>query len=382
MPKKTEILQNCPVCHQTGFTQRGLRAHHGTDACNNRLFVLQGAIVDAISAAGNEGITNEEIAERLKISCDIVTDVTFFLERGFPTKILPLSFGRYILNPSVPSDSSPNSPSENLRKSAKSADKTSSVPSGPSGPSVPSVPSSEIVVHSCDTPEFEGENTHLIPVPSVDQQMGEQYTRVYRGVISGMRDIVILAGMTEEIQSRLSARVRTRTQAGTFDDKGEGFRAWLAEFAPEVKAPTIYRFLAVAEAVKAEFKLPAAVQKKLGWSKFVTATPAELALIDPSFAPKQQELWTFVEGTSQRSWLDRLRPKKPLGGRRERDPNKPERDPNDPEAEALDLWTPLLRDLAQEGLIHKSWMHLPRKTLIELDGLLTDLKAAIKGTAK
>ena len=66
--------------------------------------------------------------------------------------------------------------------------------------------------------------------------------------------------------------------------------------------------------MKAEFKLPAAVQKKLGWSKFVTATPAELALIDPSFAPKQQELWTFVEGTSQRSWLDRLRPKHSPGG--------------------------------------------------------------------
>jgi hypothetical protein len=120
----------------------------------------------------------------------------------------------------------------------------------------------------------------------------------------------------------------------------------------------------VGRKVAAKFTLP-----------MLVSTPC--AELSPAAAAKQLELFNYVSGTSQRSWLDRFKPVPRLGGKTyERDGVKGKRKdlPDDHEKRvAIDLWTPTLRFLINDGLMEKSWAHLPDAMLRELKGTLIDL---------
>jgi hypothetical protein len=80
-----------------------------------------------------------------------------------------------------------------------------------------------------------------------------------------------------------------------------GIKAWLKEFAPDVKESTAYRFLHVAEAVARDFE----IKEKIS---FIELATTEFSKLPEKLQQKQEELWEFVNGTSQRSWLDRFEP--------------------------------------------------------------------------
>lgn len=136
-----------------------------------------------------------------------------------------------------------------------------------------------------------------------DALLGKQLTEQYHRATGGMREVLKFGAMMIVLRETLSAR----EQGSGNGRKGDGVKAWIAEHAPEINRTTAYRFLHVAEVVQSEFELPA----KVSFLQLATSAPEELP---KKLQKKQLELWDFVSGTSQRSWLDRFVPAKPRGG--------------------------------------------------------------------
>lgn len=219
------------------------------------------------------------------------------------------------------------------------------------------------------------EQFQLAGVPTEDQEMGAQLTDQYHRAIGGMRDVLLFGAMMIKLREVLSARGQNFPKRGP-KAKGQGVDGWLATNAPAISRQTAYRFMSVAEAVQESFKIPAKAEKTLGFAGFVTAKPEDLPA---PLQKKQLELFEFVDGTSQRSWLDRLRPSKARGGDitpRDGDGKRIKKTPeaDSPELAALDIWQPILRDLELHGIHERTWAHLPQDQLDRLDGLLIDLQ--------
>lgn len=133
--------------------------------------------------------------------------------------------------------------------------------------------------------------------PFNDALMGKQLTEQYHLAVGGMTQVLRFGAMMMGLKATLS----TRGQGSGNGKKGDGVDGWLKEHAPEVKRATAYRFLHVAEAVAKEFELPA----KVSFIELATSAHSDLP---EKLQQKQTELWDFVGGTSQRSWLDRFVP--------------------------------------------------------------------------
>ena len=202
----------------------------------------------------------------------------------------------------------------------------------------------------------------------------------YGRAVGGMRDVIAFGAWMKLLRQRLSPIVRTRTVGGQLNGSSRengSLSACLEEHAPGINRQTAYRLEAVFDAVAEQFSLSKTLASKTDLPTLVLSSPDALAALDPKLPAKQLELWTFVDGTSQRSWLDRLRPMKALGGRRERNPDKATPSEDTAEQAAIDLWTPLLKDLAEEGIGRKSWADLPAAMIQELKGLLKDIHTAL-----
>lgn len=155
------------------------------------------------------------------------------------------------------------------------------------------------------------------------RQMGEQLTRQYKLAVSGMREVLLFGAMLMQVRHLLVhepgvvSKLDTTKHHGP-QTKGMGLKAWLAEYSPEISRSTAYRFLGIAEAVAEEYAsvVGKRVAKELGFVELVTAQPE--ALSEPARL-KQLELFDYVSGTSQRSWLDRFKAEDdtPRGGKRE-----------------------------------------------------------------
>lgn len=138
--------------------------------------------------------------------------------------------------------------------------------------------------------------------PFDDALMGKQLTEQYHLAVGGMTQVLRFGAMMMGLRQHLSTVVQVRTTGGKFDAKAEGsIKKWIAEHAPDVKPSTAFRFLHVAEAVAKEFELPA----KVSFIELATSSASDLP---EKLQQKQTELWDFVGGTSQRSWLDRFVP--------------------------------------------------------------------------
>jgi len=133
-----------------------------------------------------------------------------------------------------------------------------------------------------------------------DEQMGAQLTDQYRKAVGGMTEVLRFGAMMMGLRSNLS----TRGQIKRGPSKDGGIDGWLEQNAPEIKRATAYRFLHVAEAVARDFQLPAKVS-------FIELATTEFSKLPEKLQQKQSELWEFVNGTSQRSWLDRFSPPNP-----------------------------------------------------------------------
>lgn len=145
--------------------------------------------------------------------------------------------------------------------------------------------------------------------PFNDALMGKQLTEQYQLAVNGTAQVVRFGAMLMALRAHIdSTRGVDRSggkKSGAKYTSETGVKAWLKEFAPEVKESTAYRFLHVAEAVAKDFQLPAKVS-------FIEIATSPTSQLPENLQQKQSELWDFVNGTSQRSWLDRFVPAKPL----------------------------------------------------------------------
>jgi hypothetical protein len=85
---------------------------------------------------------------------------------------------------------------------------------------------------------------------------------------------------------------------------------WLETYAPEVKRTTAIRFLHVTEAIAQDYVeiVGAKIAKLMPMSQLVTTALEELP---ENAQAKQLELFEWINGTSQKSWLDRFNPESP-----------------------------------------------------------------------
>ncbi len=217
------------------------------------------------------------------------------------------------------------------------------------------------------------------------RQLGEQYSRA----VGGMREVLIFGAMMMQLEKELSARGQLKVGRPAKGESG-GVSEWLETHRPEINRSTAYRFKTVAEAIQNDFKVPA----KITFTDLVML-PSE-SLTEP-LRLKQQELFDYVDGTSQRSWMDKFKPRHNPGGWKggpkkiEDSDDEPLKLPHgmrpdefgiyklaDHEGRyAMLIWQETYHFLETNGLDEKSWAHLPDPILRKLKGILVDLNRLI-----
>jgi hypothetical protein len=155
--------------------------------------------------------------------------------------------------------------------------------------------------------------SRTLSTASEDVLKGRQLTEQYHRATGGMREVLIFGAMMLQLRREhpeLAQRGGDRRSKSNVDfDQKMTLRGWLELHAPEVKYATAQRFLAVTESVACEY--PAIVGPKVARSidlATLVTTPAKK--LDDRLAAKQLELFEWVNGTSQRSWLDRFSPQR------------------------------------------------------------------------
>lgn len=207
---------------------------------------------------------------------------------------------------------------------------------------------------------------------SDDAAIGQQLTAQYKRAVSGMREVLIFGAMLMQVDVTVSAR----GHGGKFGNKGTGLKGWLETYAPEISRPTAYRFLGITKAVTEEYEgiVGPQIAKRFGLPELVLTPPDQL----PERARlKQGELFDFISGTSQRSWLDQFRSdgREQNGGKRDR-PNgtkrrtAAEKDFDDKEHRALE-WYKFGFVSLRECALHPgdTWIHLPDEELANVADL-------------
>ena len=210
------------------------------------------------------------------------------------------------------------------------------------------------------------------PESEQDVEMGKQLTEQCQCYAQGEQDQkmrgLFLGAMGLKLRSHLNVSARGQIAQRGHTSKGQGLKGWLERYAPDVLRSALYDWMAIAEGVQNHFRLDATVDLKA----LMSSNEAELA---PKLAKTADRIRKYLEGKS-RTQLQLAFGNRTTGGKRERDA-APER--LDPVEMSVGIWTPLLKQLAEEGLEERSWMHLPEEMLARLDGLLLDITKARKG---
>lgn len=131
-----------------------------------------------------------------------------------------------------------------------------------------------------------------------DKLRGQQITEAFREANGAVKRVLIFGAMML-VQRDLvdSARgVNSATRGPT--TKGDGLKAWLKAFAPEVAASegSAYRYMGLAEGLRDALKLG----KKADLTLLLTAPDEELS---ESLRKKQAEIDKLIEGKSQRQLI-------------------------------------------------------------------------------
>ncbi len=209
-----------------------------------------------------------------------------------------------------------------------------------------------------------------------DALMGAQLTAQYHRATGGMREVLRFGAMMLLLEQHIVS-TRGHVATGGKDSKGDGVKGWLERHAHEVNRATAYRFKDIAKSVQDQFALPAKVRKSLGFAGLATAEPGKLTDKERKL---QQDLFAFIDGTSQRSWLDGFKEKKKLKGG-DTSAHKKVADPEDAaEIASTLLYEPLLKISADWHSAQGEaplWTHLPDAKRRELDGLLIEMRKGL-----
>ena len=213
------------------------------------------------------------------------------------------------------------------------------------------------------------------PPTEQDAEMGAQLTEQYQSYAQGEQDQKMRGLFLGVMGLKLRAHIANNSSRGIVRtggaaSKGKGMKGWLAQYAPKVTTSNLYDWMAIAEGVQNHFRLAADVDIKALLS-------GDQASVSPKLVKTADRIRKYLEGKS-RTQLQLAFAHRSTGGKQETTKEPAERDPV---AEAVGIWTPLLRLLAEEGLNEKSWGHLPKAQLDQLKGLLVDLSKAIRNEA-
>lgn len=147
---------------------------------------------------------------------------------------------------------------------------------------------------------------------SEDALKGGQLTAQYHRATGGMKEVLIFGAMMmqlRELHPEIAQHGGDRKSKSTVDHERVTLRSWLETHAPDVKYATAQRFLAVTQSVAVEYAQVVGVKaaKAMALPELVTTPTKQL---DERMQSKQLELFEWVNGTSQRSWLDKFLPHK------------------------------------------------------------------------
>lgn len=146
-----------------------------------------------------------------------------------------------------------------------------------------------------------------------DAVKGAQLTNQYHRATGGMKEVVIFGAMMMQLREEHPETKQhggNRRSSSTVELEKVTLRGWLEKHAPEVKLTTALRFLHVTESIAANYKeiVGAKVAKLISLPDLVTKSADDLPA---GCEAKQLELFEFVNGTSQKSWLDMFSPESP-----------------------------------------------------------------------
>jgi hypothetical protein len=153
-----------------------------------------------------------------------------------------------------------------------------------------------------------------LTLPTSDDAMkGAQLTTQYHRATGGMKEVVIFGAMMMQLREEypeIAQRGGDRKSKSTMDFDRLTLANWLETYAPEVKRTTAIRFLHVTEAIAQDYVeiVGAKIAKLMPMSQLVTTALEELP---ENAQAKQLELFEWINGTSQKSWLDRFNPESP-----------------------------------------------------------------------
>ena len=153
-----------------------------------------------------------------------------------------------------------------------------------------------------------------LTLPTSDDAMkGAQLTTQYHRATGGMKEVVIFGALMMQLREEypeIAQRGGDRKSKSTMDFDRLTLANWLETYAPEVKRTTAIRFLHVTEAIAQDYVeiVGAKIAKLMPMSQLVTTALEELP---ENAQAKQLELFEWINGTSQKSWLDRFNPESP-----------------------------------------------------------------------
>jgi hypothetical protein len=188
---------------------------------------------------------------------------------------------------------------------------------------------------------------------SRSREMGAQLTEQHERATNGMREVAVFGAMMMKLRALLIGSKSTldlekapnksnvdllnqgSIRTGGAGAKDTGVNAWLGRYAPKVAPSSARRFESVALAAQALFELPETLAKKIEFPDLVTKAERDLEKIDRRLPKKQEELFAFVKGFSQKSLLDKFAEQKNRGGWRGKKGKRPTKEQSDREAQFL-----------------------------------------------
>lgn len=160
-----------------------------------------------------------------------------------------------------------------------------------------------------------GSQLTIVQADLDDSTKGRLLTEQYERATGGMKEVLIFGAMMMQLRSEhpeLAAKGRPAKKSATRGalsvPEPLTLSKWLEKHAPKVKGATARRFLAVTEAIAEDYVkiVGAKIAKQYALPELVCGSDLPRAA-----ASKQLELFEWVNGTSQRSWLDRFQTTSP-----------------------------------------------------------------------
>ncbi len=155
--------------------------------------------------------------------------------------------------------------------------------------------------------------TNTLTLTTDDAVKGAQLTTQYHRATGGMKEVVIFGAMMMQLREEHPELTQNggdrKSKTNVVSDRLT-LAKWLEKHAPEVKISTARRFLHVTESIAKNYAelVGAKVAKLISLPDLVTKSADDLPA---GCEAKQLELFEFVNGTSQKSWLDMFNPESP-----------------------------------------------------------------------